>query len=144
MLRVENLEQKQLLAVNVAVVDTGDDASFAALAGQLANDTNFDFTVSLVSPTAVDTVGELNAFDVVVIGNDGGSTAEGLDTFSAALNDWVQDNGGGVVTVGFGLYGIRGGAEQADLDAIIPVAIALSDYNDQGVGTRSRFQALTL
>jgi VCBS repeat-containing protein len=121
-LRLESLEERRLLAANVAVVDNGDDVAFAAIVSQLNDNTQgFGITATPVQPSAVNTVLELNAFDVVVFGNDG-INPDSFPTFAAALNDWAQDNDGGVVGVGFAAFGIRNGAV-SDLDAILPVSI---------------------
>ena len=49
LLRVESLEQKQLLAVNVAVLDTGEDTGFDAIAAQLNDNTHgFAITATVV------------------------------------------------------------------------------------------------
>ncbi|MEX2140303.1 MAG: cadherin-like domain-containing protein [Pirellulales bacterium] len=130
-LEVESLEERRLLAVNVAVIDNGDDAAVAAIVAQLNDNTQgFGITATAVPPSAVNTVLELNAFDVVVFGNDG-INPDSFPTFAAALNDWAQDNDGGVVGVGFAAFGIRNGAV-SDLDAILPVAI---------VGGRETFES---
>ena len=94
---MESLEERRLLAINVAVIDNGEDGAVAAIVAQLNDNTQgFGIIATPVQPSAVNTVTELNAFDAVVFGNDG-INPDGFSTFAAALNDWAQDNGGGVV-----------------------------------------------
>src|SRR5205823_10709264 len=59
-LHLEPLEQRCLLAINVAVVGStsGDNSGSAAIVSQLNDDTYSDFTATLVSPSQVDTVAE--------------------------------------------------------------------------------------
>jgi VCBS repeat-containing protein len=143
-LRLESLEERRLLAVNVAVVDGGEDVDFNAIVTQLNDDTHFDFNATLVQPTDVDTAAEIAAggFDVVVIGNDGTSpNSDSFGTFAAGLRDWVENQGGGVVAVGWSAFGIRNHPtlgdqpEQADLDAILPVVIAGSGESFESPGS---------
>ena len=128
MLRVESLERRQMLAINVAVVGGADvQTGFEATVDQLNNDTHFDFNATLVPPTAVDTVAKLNNYDVVVIGSahTTASMSDSFPIFSAALRDWVQA-GGGVVATGWTIDGVRlgVGTEREDLDAILGIDLA--------------------
>jgi hypothetical protein len=133
-LRWESLEDRRMMAVNVAVVDNGDDSAFTAIVAQLNDNTQgFGFTATLVQPTDVDTVAELNAYDVVVFGADG-INADSFPTFAPALRDWVENHDGGVVGVGFAAFGIRNGSV-ADLDAILPVTIIGSRESFEGPGS---------
>jgi hypothetical protein len=108
----------EVLAINVAVVVTANYESpgFTQLVNQLNDDTYFDFNAVLVDPTQVDTITELNAYQAVVIGNDGG-TRPAYDSFAASLRTWVEA-GGGLVATGWTVFG---GAANSDIDAIIPV-----------------------
>lgn len=127
-LRLETLEDRRTPAVNVAVVGSpsggGADSGFAAIVAQLNDDTYFDFSASLVAAAQVDTVGELNAYDVVVIGATGYPNGDPFDNaaFTAALRTWVEA-GNGVVLSGPGVFaaGPGSGPPIADIDAIIPV-----------------------
>ncbi|MEX2140307.1 MAG: Ig-like domain-containing protein [Pirellulales bacterium] len=135
LLRIEGLEQKQLLAVNVAVVDSGDNAPYQAIVDQLNDDTQgFDLNAVLVQPSQIASDPDLLLeFDVVVFGSDG-VNADSFSTFSTALNDWAEGSGGGVVGVGFAAFGIRNGAV-ADLDAILPVAVIGSTETFENPGS---------
>ena len=87
---------------------------------QLNDDTFFDFQAVAVNGNQIDTLEELNAYDVVVIGDN---SREGeLATFAPALRAWVEA-GGGVVGTGWLVYsaGNSTGVPMSDIDAIIPV-----------------------
>ena len=86
---------------------------------QLADDTYFDFDPVLVSASEIDSVQELDAYDVVVIGDY--TSHSSLVTVAPALRSWVED-GGGVVGVGWLVYaaGYYSG-HITEIDAIIPV-----------------------
>jgi hypothetical protein len=130
----ESLEERRMLAVNVAVVDNGDDSAFAAIVGQLNDNTHgFGFTATLVQPTDLDTTAELDAYDVVVLGADG-INADSFPIIAPALRNWVENRDGGVVGVGFAAFGIRNGLVD-DLDAILPVAIIGSSETFEGPGS---------
>ena len=133
---MESLEERRLLVANVAVLDTGDDAAFAAIAAQLNDNTyGLDLIATVVQPSQIDTVNELLAFDVVVLGDDG--TDPSPDTFTSvafALNDWANNHDGGIVAVGLAHFGIRGEPEEAALDEIIPVDISGSSTGFEPAG----------
>ena len=123
--RFEPLEERRLLSINVAVVASGSgyDSGFSALRNQLSDDTYFDFNASLVQPSDVDTVAELDAYDAVVIGNSGhGIDGDEFEQFAPALRTWVEA-GGGVVATGWTVYGASAdtGDPVADINAIVPV-----------------------
>jgi hypothetical protein len=125
---LEPLEERRVLAINVAVVQDiafGDPAGFVATRDQLNNDTFFDFNASLVNSSQVDTLAELNAFDVVIIGDNGFGNPDAFSNtaFTAALRNWVENHAGGVVMTGWGVFGAGAGTPPAnpDIDAIIPV-----------------------
>ncbi len=116
-------------AIRVAVVGGGtasNNTGFQAIVAQLNDDTFFNFNAVLVSPTDVDTVAELNAYDVVVIGGSGeGSSSVGqFAVYQSALRTWVEA-GGGVVMTGWGVW--QSGpttpppSSHPDINAIIPV-----------------------
>ncbi len=109
-LLMEGMEPRQLLAIDVAVVQdigSGNTSGFVATRDQLNNDTYFDFNAVLVSSSQVDSAAELAAFDVVVVGNNGYSQNDAMNnlTFQSALRSWVETSGGGVVMTGWGIYG---------------------------------------
>lgn len=95
-------------------------SSYMSADQQLADDTYFDFDPVLVTASQIDTVAELNQFDVVVIGDQ--SSRSSLQTVAPALRSWVEA-GGGVVGTGWLVYasGQATGAPIADIDAVIPV-----------------------
>ncbi|MBI2806017.1 MAG: Ig-like domain-containing protein [Planctomycetes bacterium] len=134
---VEPLEDRLAPAITVAVVGTGgvsDDSGFSAIVSQLNNDTYFNFTATLVSPYQVDTVGELNAYTVVVIGDNGISTnGNQFGAFAPALKTWVLA-GGRVVATGWTIYGAgtATGAPVTEINDIIPVNTAGSFGNVGG------------
>ncbi len=108
-----------LATINVAVVGDisgGDQAGFNAIVNQLNDDTYFDFTATLVSSAQVDTAVELNAYNAVVIGNNGAAPVMNA-TFAAALRNWVE-GGGGLVSTGWIVYG---DTNNLDIDAVVPV-----------------------
>ena len=119
----------------MAVVGTGgvsDDSGFAAIAAQLNDSTAFDFDRQRgPGRSAVDTGGELDVFDVVVIGSTGLDSVTGDPfgnaAFTSALRTWVEA-GGGVVMSGPGVWGagIGNGSDTpvADINVIIPVDTA--------------------
>ena len=114
----ECLEDRTLLTINVAVVGTGggDDTGFSAIRDQLNDSTAYQFDAVLVDQSAVDTAGELNAFDVVVIGDNGDAShlRNHFEVFAPALRSWVEA-GGGMVASGFAI-------DKAGLTAPTPVA----------------------
>jgi hypothetical protein len=93
--------------VRVAVVGpTSTAPGFSTVANQLRDSTTFNFIVTQVDPTQVDTLAELQAYDVVVTGNSGfiGSDPFGNAQFVSALKSWVLTGAGGLVTAGWGLF----------------------------------------
>lgn len=104
--------------IKVAVISEGtgqDNSGYQATVDQLNDDTHFDFTATLVAPTDVDTLGELSAYNAVVIGDNGNPGSQ--DTiYAVALKAWVQA-GGGVVMTGWGVYG----SQATEINDIIPV-----------------------
>ena len=79
------------------------------------------FNAVLVAGVDIDTVEELNAYDVVVIGDD--SAESELQTFAPALRAWVEAGKGGVVGTGWLIHaaGSDTGEPVVDIDAIIPI-----------------------
>ena len=108
----------------MAVLNAG---SAGLVIGQLNDDTYFDFDAQSVSAAQIDTLAELDQFDVVVIGDP--STRTALQTVAPALRQWVEA-GGGVVGTGWLIYtaGAVLGSPIADINAIIPVDTSPS-YN---------------
>ena len=106
--------------IRVALLSSGEMTADV----QLADDTYFDFDPVLVNASQIDTVGELNAFDVVVIGDH--LSHSQLVTVAPALRAWVE-SGGGVVGVGWVVYAAGNTFGYIpDIDAIIPVQTPVS------------------
>ncbi|MBI2875792.1 MAG: right-handed parallel beta-helix repeat-containing protein, partial [Candidatus Tectomicrobia bacterium] len=110
----------------VAVVSAGNsdpfrNAGLTAIVNQLNDDTYFDFTATLVTPSQVDTLAELENYDVVVLG-DTGHSDNAFQQIASALRSWVEA-GGGLVATGWAVSGADYTSEQprADFDAIVPV-----------------------
>ena len=105
-------------SIRVAVVNSG---SAGNVTSQLNNDTFFNFTASSVSLGQIDTLAELAAFDVVMLGDSGTSHTQ-LQSIAPLLRQWTE-SGGGVVGTGWLIYsvGASTGTSIADLDAIFPV-----------------------
>ena len=80
---------------------------------------NSGHTADVVDGSAIDTVGELSNYDVVVIGASGHSDND-YSVFQTTLRQWVN-SGGGVVSTGWAVWHI---AELTDLAAIHPVSPA--------------------
>lgn len=125
-LQAEMLEERSLLsAINVAVVGNGlggaAESGFAAIVSQLDDSTQFQINATLVTPTDVDTLGELQNYDVVVIGDEGNGSID-YTIFAPALKSYVQ-GGGGLVGVGWLIYGAGNFTPPAvtDIDDIVPV-----------------------
>lgn len=115
----EALEGRAMMAIDVAVIGgSGDTSGFLATVNQLNDDTFYDFNATLLTESQADTLAELSAYDVVVIGNSG---AGGINyaAFQSALRSFVE-GGGGVVSTGY-LVDWTSEAGEPDLAAIVPV-----------------------
>ena len=94
----------------------------------MLNDANRDtFSAVAVSGSDIDTLAELSAYDVVVLGSD--NVQHEFESFAGALRSWVEA-GGGVVATGWTVYGggLATGNVVTDLDAVVPVQ--LTSYYD--------------
>ncbi len=111
--------------IRVAVLGGGNVIS------QLNDDSYFNFSASYVDAYQIDTLDELNNFDVVVMGNY--VERSSLNQMALALRQWVED-GHGLVTTGWMIYytSQQYGAVNSDLDAVIP--INLNTYSDNTYG----------
>jgi hypothetical protein len=79
------------------------------------------YETAIVNGTDIDTVEELNNYDVVVLGDSGWADND-FSIFQPALKEWVK-NGGGLIATGWTLYGIASaGITGGDLDEILPVS----------------------
>jgi MYXO-CTERM domain-containing protein len=131
-----------LLAAGSAICDIkvglvgGGGASHGDAAGQLNNDTFFDFTASVLTAGQADTLAELQAYDVVVLGSSGFGDDNGYtDQMMAAMRQYL-DAGGGIVTVGWWNYAtdFMVGQKALDADYISPIADGTYDF-EQNPGT---------
>jgi len=105
---VETLEDRRVLTpINVAVIGNGFggqlEGGFNQIVSQLNNSTRFDFNATLINASQADTLAELQAYDAVVIGDEGSGLVD-FATFAPALRSFVEA-GGGVVGVGWLIYG---------------------------------------
>lgn len=123
---IEALEDRRVLTpINVAVIGNGFggqlEGGFNQIVSQLNNSTRFDFNATLINASQADTLAELQAYDAVVIGDEGNALVD-FATFAPALRSFVEA-GGGVVGVGWLIYGAGNYTPPAipDIDAIIPV-----------------------
>jgi len=119
----------QAAVINVGVV-YGGNATGNELVNQLNDDTFFDFSATSLSAASADSMAELAAFDVIVLGDSGyrdnGYTS---NMFTAISNFMVQ--GGGVVTTGWYNYSTDNytGQQALDADFITPINDTLGGYN---------------
>jgi hypothetical protein len=133
---LEALEDRLTPAtIRVAVVadNSGNSTGFVALANQLNHDTLFHFSATVVAPSQVATVSQLNAYDVVVTGGSGNSPNGGYGTYATALSTWVLA-GHAVVMTGWGTYANENSSATtlSTLNNILPI---LLDTNYQFVAT---------
>ena len=118
-------------AIRVGVV-YGGTATGSELAAQLNGDTFFDFTATPISAGAADSLAELSAYDVVVLGDSGSALPE--NGYTAAMFSAIRsfmDGGGGVVTVGWYNHATDDYSGQQALDADYITPIADGEYNSQ-------------
>ncbi len=111
-------------SIRVAVVSSGNsyyDYGLQAIVDQLNDSNYFDFNATLISPSEADTVEELQAYEVVVIGGTGYQSNQ-FNSFASALLPYVEA-GGGLVTTGWGIYASNGLEEevQSEFDTVVPV-----------------------
>ena len=111
--------------IRVAVLNSGHSAQVLS---QLNDDSYFNFTATSVGATAIDTLAELNNYDVVVIGDQSNRAA--LTSIAPALRQWVE-GGGGVVGSGWLAYaaGVETGTPIVDINAIMPVDTSSRTWN---------------
>ncbi|MBU1666575.1 MAG: pre-peptidase C-terminal domain-containing protein, partial [Gammaproteobacteria bacterium] len=110
-------------AIRVAVLADSEVRTIA----QLNDDSYYDFTAIRVSPTDIDTLGELNNYDVVLLGARQSTDGTVENTMAAALRAWVEA-GHGVVETGWGVYydGLNTPPVDANIDAIVPINLNTS------------------
>jgi hypothetical protein len=100
-------------------------AGAASIVSQLNDDTWYDFDAMVVTADDIDTLQELNAYDVIVVG-DPASRVQ-LQTIEQTLNIWFGIGQGGLVGVG-GLVqaaGPSGGFALGLLDSVIPINLTV-------------------
>src|SRR5205807_3878688 len=114
--------------VRVAVLNAGNANQVVA---QLNDHSYFNFSAVSVNAAAIDTLAELQSFDVVLIGDQ--SSRSALQTIAPVLRQWVEA-GGGVVGTGWLAYaaGVETGTPIADINAIMPVDTSSRTYNWYG------------
>jgi hypothetical protein len=116
--------------VRVAVVTNSGNDTAAAAAAQLNDDTYFNFTASVVTPAGVDSALELGNYDVVVFGDSGNNNNGWTDAMATALVTFVQANGRGVVSTGWGDYAITSSSvRDLALDQVMPIDSAPDAVN---------------
>jgi hypothetical protein len=111
------------IPISVGVIDGLSGTSSSSLvAAQLNDDTFFDFSASVISTIQADTLAELLAYDVVVLGGSGNSTSEYSSATLAAVRSFLEA-GHGVVTAGWYIFSVIGttGQAESDADAITPI-----------------------
>jgi uncharacterized membrane protein len=111
--------------IRVAVEQgAGNGGTGADAVAQLNDDTYFDFTATLVTADQIDTPAELANYDVVVLGDSGNANGDLTLAVANALLDWAQNDGGGIVSLGWLDYATgQGGndARDAVLDDLMPI-----------------------
>lgn len=115
--------------INVAVEDGSPDGSGAGIVAQLNDDTLADFSAALVTADAIDTAGELAAYDVVILGGSGSQDADWTVAMADALAAWAQ-GGGGVILTGWGNFDMRSGEPQDETLAAIFPGDNINSVND--------------
>lgn len=118
--------------IRVAVEDGSPNGTGADIVSQLNDDTWADFTATKVSATDIDSLAELAAYDVVILGDSGNRNHDWTAAMSSALRDWVQA-GGAAVLVGWGNYGMNTSSPVFDpLDEIFPTQniASTNDFDD--------------
>lgn len=106
--------------IRVAVEDGSPNGTGADIVSQLNDDTWVDFSATLVTADDIDTIGELNNYQVVILGDSGNRNHDWTAAMSAALRDWVLAGGSAVLT-GWGNYGMDvSNAIYDPLDEIFP------------------------
>ncbi len=105
-------------ALRVAV--HGLDANAVALRNQLNDSSVFSFNAVAVDGSDLDTLDELLAYDVVVIGNS--AAGNQLDSMATALKQYVL-GGGGLIATGYSVNvaGTDTGSALQAIDDIVPV-----------------------
>jgi hypothetical protein len=128
--------------IRVAVEDMAGSSSTAALvAAQLNDDTYFDFTATVVTASQIDTLAELDNYDVVVLGASGinGDDDDWNATMSTALRQWVEA-GHGAVAAGWFNYQVDTGEPFAtDFEAIFPTDNIIGDDENDDITTTIDF-----
>lgn len=114
--------------IQVAVLRGADNfGGYTRIAAQLNDDTYYDFNATVVVAADIDTIAELDAYDVVVFGNNGYGATDSVHAIASTLRSWVEA-GGGIVATGWIIYS----PDNADLDAMVPVNTGNYNYAPGG------------
>jgi hypothetical protein len=120
--------------IMVAVEDGSPNGSGADLVAQLNDDTWADFTATLVTAADIDSIGELAAYDVVILGGSGFNDADWTLEMANALSEFVNAGGGAILT-GWGNFDMQSSDPVNDiLEAIFPTQNipSTNDFDDSG------------
>ena len=109
--------------IQVAVEDASANGTGQDIADQLNDDTYEDFNAVVVTADEIDTIAELAAFDVVVMGQSGsGGDRDWTEAMAQAISDWVTAGDGGFVGTGWIDYAITPSTPGGDvLDDLLPI-----------------------
>jgi hypothetical protein len=120
--------------IRVAVEDGSGAGSGAGIVAQLNDDTWANFTATKVSAGDIDTLIELENYDVVVLGGSGHDDADWNEAMALALKTWVEAGGGAILT-GWGNFDMNGvSAIHSPLDEIFPTQniSSTNDFDNSG------------
>ena len=101
--------------INVGVI-SGGQATGNDVVNQLNDDTFFDFNASLLSSVNADSLVELSAFDVLILGDSGHNDNGYTPAMYSAVRSFLEA-GGGVVTTGWFNYATDPLSGQSAIDA---------------------------
>lgn len=109
--------------IDVGVLHTGYRSQYVV--DQLNDSTDFAFNAVAVPNSAVDSVAELMAFDVIVLGAD--PFANISTAAASAIRAWNEAGNGGVLGTAWLYYNLNysSSAARPDLDAIVPLDMGL-------------------
>jgi hypothetical protein len=124
-------------SITVAVEQMDDFSDSQAGGDDVVNQLNdntygFDFGAVKVDGVNIDTVTELNDYDVVVIGSNGWFGYDDYNIFDSALETWVS-NGGGLVATGTIITDVSSFSEPG-IVGMLPVEVG-STIGGTGVGS---------
>ncbi len=107
--------------IRVAVVDASGGGGGTKTVTQLNDDTYYDFSASLLTPGDVDTLAELQNYDVVIIGGSGHQNSGWTSAMASTLRTWVE-GGGGLLGTGWYIHerSNKSSDIKANLGAVMP------------------------